>query len=120
MLAWYFGLVGLLFVLIGILFFMHAYAKISLALKSGLALMIASGFLYAVFSGLVVFFGFIGYDIKKTYWQIVPMLFFISAVLFVSGAVRLSASVKYLNLRLRGKKGKGRNIAYKNLGGEID
>jgi len=51
--------------------------------------LVAASFIYVVFSSIMVVLGLIQYPIENYWWQIVPIIFTLSAIVFVYGSYKL-------------------------------
>jgi hypothetical protein len=89
MIGWYIGLVGILAGIAAGIYFIKSIVNMEGDLKKSIFYLVAASFVYVVFSSIMVIFGLIQYAIDEVWWQIVPVLFTISAIIFIYGSYRL-------------------------------
>ena len=89
MIGWYIGILGILVGIAGGIYFIKSVINMQGDLKSSIFYLVAASFIYVVFSSIMVVLGLIQYPINETWWQIVPILFTLSAIIFVYGSYRL-------------------------------
>lgn len=89
MIGWYIGVFGILVGIAGGIYFIKSVMNMQGDLKNSIFYLVAASFIYVVFSSIMVVFGLIQYSINELWWEIVPILYTFSAVVFVYGSYRL-------------------------------
>lgn len=89
MIGWYIGLIGIVVGIAGGIYFMRAIMNMGGDLKSSIFYLVAASFIYVIFSSIMVVLGLIQYDIEGVWWEIVPILFALSSIIFVYGSYKL-------------------------------
>ncbi len=103
MIGWYVGLIGIFVGIIAGIYFIKSLLNMRGDLKKSIFYLASASFIYVVFSSVMVILGLIQYPITNLLWEIVPILFALSAFIFIIGSYKL---VKLLNdlSEKRGKK----------------
>jgi Ca2+/Na+ antiporter len=100
--GWYIGILGILIGIAGGIYFMKSILSMEGELRTSIFYLVVASFIYVVFSSIMVVLGLVQYDINKIWWEIVPVLFTLSAIVFVYGSYRL---VKLLSeIRNKGRE----------------
>lgn len=89
MIGWYIGLAGILIGITGGIYFIKSVMNMEGDLKKSIFYLVAASFIYVVFSSIMVVLGLIQYPINESLWEIVPILYTLSSVVFVYGSYRL-------------------------------
>lgn len=90
MFSWYLGILGVLISFSGVIFFFKASFKMKGELKNSILFLVGASAFYAIFSSIMiglVFNNNTGFN--NLTWQSVPILFFVSAIIFVIGSFKL-------------------------------
>ncbi len=88
MIGWYIGVLAIVIGIIGGLYFFGSLDKLQGDLKYGIYILFLASFVYLVFSSLMVVLGLNRVSLDNFVWQLVPILFFLSTILFFWGAVK--------------------------------
>jgi len=96
MIGWYIGVLGILVGIAGGFYFIKSVMNMRGDLKGSIFYLVAASFVYVVFSSIMVVLGVIQYPISKPWWQIVPILFTLSSIIFVYGSCRLVKLIEKL------------------------
>lgn len=99
MIGWYIGVVGIFVGIFGGVLFVKSLGGMKGKLLKSISYLVASSLIYVIFSSIMVVFGITERDIGDIWWEIVPILFAISAIFFVIGSknlvkIILSASIE--------------------------
>ena len=89
MIGWYVGIFGILVGIAGGIYFIKSVMNMEGELKSSIFYLVAASFIYVVFSAIMVVLGLIQYSIDESWWELVPVLYTLSAIVFVYGSVKL-------------------------------
>jgi len=89
MIGWYIGIVGILVGMAGGIYFIKSVMEMEGELRGSIFYLVAASFIYVVFSSIMVVLGLIQYPIENYWWQIVPIIFTLSAIVFVYGSYKL-------------------------------
>ena len=87
--AWGIGLLGIIAGIFGAIYFTLSLRQMSGNLKKSLMFLVISSLIYVVFSSLMVIYGLLKVEVTDIKWAIIPILFFINAVLYVVGSKKL-------------------------------
>ena len=102
MIAWYLGLIGIIFGIIGGIYFFKFLLSSPQQIKKGLAFLVIASFIYIILNALIISFKLLNYNLDHIYWQTVPIIFLISAIFFTIGSIKLVRLIK----RISGKERK--------------
>ncbi len=86
MIGWYLGVLGIIIGMIGGSLFLNSLKHLKGNLRKSTYYLVVASLIYIVFSSIMVALGIMKYDITKRIWEVVPVLFFISASAFAIGA----------------------------------
>jgi hypothetical protein len=101
MIGWYIGILGILIGMVGGFFFFKSLFNLEGDLRKSIIYLVIAALIYVSFSSMMIIFGILKYEITDVWWQVVPILYFISASFFVIGANKL---VKLLQNITKNKK----------------
>lgn len=97
MIGWYVGLIGLVLGIAGAFYFAKSLISMKGVLKESIFYLVFASFLYMLFSGLMIFLGLQQHSITDPFWELIPVLFFVSTLFFLIGSyklVQLSSKLK--------------------------
>ena len=89
MLGWYIGVIGIFVGVGGGIYFAKSLSRLAGELRWSLSNLVIASFVYIIFSSIMVTLGTLQEPITTELWQLVPILFFISTVFYISGALQL-------------------------------
>lgn len=106
MIGWYIGLLGILVGIAGGIYFIKSVINMEGDLKKSIFYLVVASFIYVIFSSIMVMFGLIQYPINEIWWEIVPALYTLSAIVFVCGSFKLVKLLETLsNKNIKNIKG---------------
>ncbi|HLC68888.1 MAG TPA: hypothetical protein VJH24_03530 [Candidatus Bilamarchaeaceae archaeon] len=89
MLGWYLGILGSVVGLGGLYYSAHSLTRMSGELRNSLFLLFLGSAVVMLYGILAVVFGVLQLDVGDWLWQLVPLLFFVSSVLFALSTKKL-------------------------------
>lgn len=106
MIGWYIGVLGIIVGVVGGFFFFKSTQVLENDLRKSIMYLVIAAFIYVVFSSMTVIFGILRYEITNSFWQAVPVLYFISSIFFVMGTNELVKLLENVVKRKRDEKGR--------------
>ena len=95
MVGWYIGILGIISGVVGGIYFLVAYLSMDKRAKMASLFFVLASFVYIIYSAILIGLGFSENLVKTDFiWQLVPILFFVSTILFIIAVFRLVSFLK--------------------------
>lgn len=97
--SWGIGVIGAILGIVGGVCYLISLSMMRGEIKSSMFFLFISSFTWIVYSIIMIFLVFKKMDMTNTIWIIIPLLYTLTSIFFIIGAMKLMKTIKSIQIK---------------------